>query len=83
MDQGNPRRKAQRIGSVESRYWRPRNRINVADPPFNNKKLRLAVAHAIDRKEILQAAYFGLASRRINSIPRATNGTSREFAPGL
>jgi len=33
--------------------------FNVVDPPFNNKKLRLAVAHAIDRKEILQAAYFG------------------------
>jgi peptide/nickel transport system substrate-binding protein len=35
--------------------------FNVADPPFNNKKLRLAIAHAIDKKEIMQAAYFGLA----------------------
>jgi peptide/nickel transport system substrate-binding protein len=35
--------------------------FNVVDPPFNNKKLRLAVAHAINKKEILQAAYFGLA----------------------
>ena len=35
--------------------------FNVADPPFNNKKLRLAVAHALDKKEIMQAAYFGLA----------------------
>ncbi|MGH7824056.1 MAG: ABC transporter substrate-binding protein [Candidatus Binatia bacterium] len=35
--------------------------FNVFDPPFNNKKLRLAVAHAINKKEILQAAYFGLA----------------------
>jgi peptide/nickel transport system substrate-binding protein len=33
--------------------------FNVADPPFNNKKLREAVAHAIDKREILQAAYFG------------------------
>ncbi len=35
--------------------------FNVADPPFNNKKLRLAVAYALDKKEIMQAAYFGLA----------------------
>ena len=35
--------------------------FNVTDPPFNNKKLRLAVAHALDKKEIMQAAYFGLA----------------------
>jgi len=35
--------------------------FNVYDPPFNNKKLRLAVAYALDRKEILQAAYHGLA----------------------
>jgi len=35
--------------------------FNVYDPPFNNKKLRLAVAHALDRREILQAAYHGLA----------------------
>jgi peptide/nickel transport system substrate-binding protein len=33
--------------------------LNVADPPFNNKKLRQAVAHAIDKMEILHAAYFG------------------------
>jgi len=35
--------------------------FNVYDPPFNNKKLRLAVTYALDRKEILQAAYLGLA----------------------
>jgi ABC-type transport system substrate-binding protein len=35
--------------------------FNVADPPFNNKKLRVAIAHALDRKEIMQAAYHGLA----------------------
>ena len=35
--------------------------FNVTDPPFNNKKLRQAIAHALDRKEIMQAAYFGLA----------------------
>ena len=35
--------------------------FNVFDPPFNNKKLRMAIAHALDRKEIMQAAYHGLA----------------------
>ena len=34
--------------------------FNVADPPYKNKKLRLAVAHAINRKEIVDGAYFGL-----------------------
>jgi peptide/nickel transport system substrate-binding protein len=33
--------------------------LNVAAPPFNNKKLRQAVAHAIDKQQILHAAYFG------------------------
>ena len=44
--------------------------FNVADPPFNNKKLRLAVAHAIDRKEILQAAYLGLAVTSDQRFPK-------------
>lgn len=33
--------------------------FNVPAAPFNNKKLRQAVAHAINKREILQAAYFG------------------------
>jgi peptide/nickel transport system substrate-binding protein len=33
--------------------------FNVADPPFNNKRLRQAVAYAINKKEILHAAFFG------------------------
>jgi peptide/nickel transport system substrate-binding protein len=44
--------------------------FNVAGAPFNNKKLRLAVAHAIDRKEILQAAYQGLADASDQRYPR-------------
>jgi len=44
--------------------------FNVADPPFNNKKLRLAIAHAIDRKEIMQAAYFGLAETSDQRFPK-------------
>ena len=44
--------------------------FNVYDPPFNNKKLRLAVAHALDRREILQAAYLGLAEVGDQRFPR-------------
>jgi len=36
--------------------------FNVAAAPFNNKKMRYAVAHALDRKEILNAAYAGLGT---------------------
>ena len=44
--------------------------FNVIDPPFNNKKLRLALAHAIDKKEVMQAAYFGLADTADQRFPR-------------
>jgi ABC-type transport system substrate-binding protein len=44
--------------------------FNVADPPFNNKKLRLAIAHALDRKEIMQAAYLGLAEISDQRFPK-------------
>lgn len=43
--------------------------FNVVDPPFNNKKLRLAVAYALNKKEILQAAYFGLADTTDQRFP--------------
>jgi peptide/nickel transport system substrate-binding protein len=43
--------------------------FNVTDPPFNNKKLRQAIAYAIDRKEIMQAAYFGLADTADQRFP--------------
>ncbi len=33
--------------------------FNVAAPPFNNKKMRQAIAYAIDKKELMQAAFFG------------------------
>jgi ABC-type transport system substrate-binding protein len=33
--------------------------FNVAAPPFNNKKLRQAIAYAIDKKELMNAAFFG------------------------
>src|SRR5215475_1936678 len=43
--------------------------FNVTDSPFNNKKLRLAIAHALDKKEIMQAAYFGLADTADQRFP--------------
>jgi peptide/nickel transport system substrate-binding protein len=43
--------------------------FNVTDPPFNNKKLRQAIAYAVDRKEIMQAGYFGLADTADQRFP--------------
>ena len=59
------------IGFVKSTYGNARSiEFNVADPPFNNKKMRLAVAHAIDRKEILNGAYFGLGGPASQRFPK-------------
>jgi len=45
-------------------------KFNVASPPFNNKTLRQAVAHAINRKEILDAAWFGYAEPTDQRFPK-------------
>jgi len=34
--------------------------FNCTKPPFDNKKVRQAVAYALDKKEILKAAHYGL-----------------------
>jgi peptide/nickel transport system substrate-binding protein len=47
-----------------------RIRLNTADPPFNNKKLRLAVAHAVNKEAILKAAYFGFGEVTDQKYPR-------------
>jgi peptide/nickel transport system substrate-binding protein len=44
--------------------------FNVADPPFNNKKLRQAVAHAIDKRELLQAIYYGFGEPIDQKYPK-------------
>jgi peptide/nickel transport system substrate-binding protein len=44
--------------------------FNVAAPPFDNKKLRQAVAHAINKKEILQGAYLGFGESTEQKYPR-------------
>lgn len=44
--------------------------FNVAAPPFDNGKLRLAVAHAINRKEIIQAPFFGFGETSDQAYPK-------------
>jgi ABC-type transport system substrate-binding protein len=36
--------------------------FNVLQPPFNNRALRLAVAHAIDKKQYLQGSFWGFGT---------------------
>jgi peptide/nickel transport system substrate-binding protein len=43
--------------------------LNTSQPPFNNKALRQAVAAAIDRKEILDIAYFGAGQEGFMEVP--------------
>ena len=63
--------KVKGIGYAKATLAGSRNiEFNVAGAPFNNKNLRLAVAHAIDRKEILQAAYQGLAEPSNQRYPK-------------
>jgi len=44
--------------------------FNVADPPFNNKKLRQAIAMAMDKREILHAAYLGFGTVNDQKYPK-------------
>ncbi len=43
--------------------------FNVLNPPFENKKLRLAVAHGMDKKTMLQAAHFGFGETADQKYP--------------
>jgi peptide/nickel transport system substrate-binding protein len=44
--------------------------FNVTDPPFNNLKMRQAVAHAIDKREIMEAAGFGFGQTTDQKYPK-------------
>jgi len=44
--------------------------FNVAGTPFNDRRLREAVAHAINRNEILEAAYFGFGDPTDQKYPK-------------
>jgi len=59
------------IGFSETSYAGFRRlRFNVPEPPFNNKKLRQAIAHAVDKTEILRAAYFGFGEATDQDYPK-------------
>jgi len=59
------------IGYVQAPHAGYRQMVfNVVDPPFNSKELRQAVTHAIDRKEILEAAYFGFGEPTDQLYPK-------------
>lgn len=59
------------INFIEAPYAGYRRLVfNVAQPPFNNKKLRQAVVHAIDKKEVLHAAYFGFGEPADQIYPK-------------
>ncbi len=59
------------LGIAEAKYANLRGiTFNVADPPFKNKTLRRAVAHAVNKKEILSAAYFGFGQPDDQRYPK-------------
>lgn len=52
--------------------------FNTTKPPFNNKKVREAIAYAMDKKELIQAAYWGLGEP-VNNQPFSSR--SRFYIP--
>ncbi len=59
------------LGIAKAKYANLRGiTFNVANPPFNNKVLRRAVAHAVNKKEILNAAYFGFGEPDNQRYPK-------------
>jgi peptide/nickel transport system substrate-binding protein len=52
--------------------------FNVAKPPFDNKKVRQAVAFGTNKKEFIQAAYWGLAEAVSN---QPFSNRSRFYVP--
>ena len=52
--------------------------FNTSKPPFDNKKVRQAIAHAIDKKELITAAYWGLGEPVNN---QAFSSRSRMYVP--
>ena len=64
-------RKIAGIGVAEAVYADYRALFfNVADPPFDNKKLREAVAYALNKEELLKAAYFGFGKPSNQKYPQ-------------
>lgn len=44
--------------------------FNVADPPFNNLKLRQAVRYALDKKQFIEGAFWGLGEPADQLVPK-------------
>jgi peptide/nickel transport system substrate-binding protein len=44
--------------------------FNVADPPFNNLKLRQAVHYAIDKRKYIEGAFWGLGEPTDQRVPK-------------
>jgi len=44
--------------------------FNVAGPPFNNEKLRQAVTYAINKEELLKAAFYGFGNTTNQKYPK-------------
>ncbi len=52
--------------------------FNVTRPPFDNKKVRQAIAYAVNKKEVVKAVYWGLGEALNN---QAFNSGSRFYVP--
>ena len=55
--------------------------FNVAAPPFNNKKMRQAIAYAIDKRELMHAAFFGYGEPVDQRYPAGHSGFIEGFPP--
>lgn len=47
--------------------------VDTTSPPFNNVKARQALAYAVDRKQVLEAAYFGQGVESPTNNPLGTS----------
>ncbi|GGL99746.1 ABC transporter substrate-binding protein [Nakamurella endophytica] len=58
--------------------------LNCSRAPFNNKALRQAIAAAVDRKEILDIAYFGAGEQGVMEVPSGSSwfGGTPPYANG-
>jgi peptide/nickel transport system substrate-binding protein len=58
--------------------------LNTSKPPFDNKALRQAVAAAVDRKQILDIAYFGAGEAGVMEVPSGSSwfGGNPPYADG-
>ena len=52
--------------------------FNVSKPPFNNKKVRQAIAYALDKKEMVKGMFWGLGEP-VNNQPFSKD--SRFYIP--